>query len=394
MPVRQIVTVAACLALAASVPAQTIRERIADRVSEARDPDQPLVETDAGILPPEAYDNVEVMEVDWVDADRSREVPARIYLPERQDAAAPVIIFSHGLGGTRNGYEYLGRHWAQNGFVSVHIQHVGSDDSIWRNNPRPMQAMREATSNLDESVNRPRDISFALDQLELMNASSGELEGRLDLGRVGVAGHSYGAYTVLAASGRTLGAGSWAKDLSDPRVDACIAMSPPSKTLDVARDLYTSYAVPTFHMTGTLDDSPVGQSSVETRRVPFDAIDGPPQVLMTLVGGDHMVFSGRPRRASDRGDSTSTESAVSPAPSAAPGLARGGSNRAAARVTRMPGWDGDPALDPVFQEIILRSSTAYWRAMLLGDDDARAWFAGDGLETLAGEYAVVEKKGF
>ena len=39
-----------------------------------------------------------------------------------------MIVFSHGLGGTRDGYEYLGRHWASYGYVSVHLQHKGSDD--------------------------------------------------------------------------------------------------------------------------------------------------------------------------------------------------------------------------------------------------------------------------
>ena len=50
-----------------------------------------------------------------------------------------------------------------------------------------------------------------------------------------------------------------------------------------------------FHMTGTLDDSPVGKSTVADRRVPFDHIAAKEQFLVTFTGGDHMVFSGRVR---------------------------------------------------------------------------------------------------
>jgi predicted dienelactone hydrolase len=68
------------------------------------------------------------------DAKRSRDIPIRIYLPGRA-APSPVVIFSHGLGGTRAGSEYLGDHWAQRGYVVVFVQHPGSDDSVWKDKP-------------------------------------------------------------------------------------------------------------------------------------------------------------------------------------------------------------------------------------------------------------------
>src|SRR3954469_17976311 len=50
--------------------------------------------------------------VDWHDAARNRDVPAKIHFPSDSTGPFPVIIFSHGLGGTREGYEYLARQWA------------------------------------------------------------------------------------------------------------------------------------------------------------------------------------------------------------------------------------------------------------------------------------------
>src|SRR5579885_3303466 len=70
---------------------------------------------------------------DWVDAARQqRAVPVTVYAPKGGDGPFPVILFSHGLGGTRDGYAYLGRYWASYGYVVVHVQHLGSDDGVWK----------------------------------------------------------------------------------------------------------------------------------------------------------------------------------------------------------------------------------------------------------------------
>src|SRR5262245_32918461 len=111
---------------------------------------------------------VEVTTVDWVDAKRDRNVPARIYSPKTSNGPFPVIIFSHGLGGSRDGYAYLGQHWASHGYVSVHIQHIGSDDAVWKDTETKdrLAAMRRAAMNPSNSINRPLDVSFAIDQME------------------------------------------------------------------------------------------------------------------------------------------------------------------------------------------------------------------------------------
>ena len=59
------------------------------------------------------------------DARRDRRVPVRLYLPA-STAAAPVVLFSHGLGGSREGNAFMGRHWAARGYVAVFLQHPGA----------------------------------------------------------------------------------------------------------------------------------------------------------------------------------------------------------------------------------------------------------------------------
>jgi predicted dienelactone hydrolase len=53
-----------------------------------------------------------------------------------------------------------------------------------------------------EFINRPKDISFVIDELGRRNQK--EFGGKLDLARVGVAGHSFGGYTALAIAGATI----------------------------------------------------------------------------------------------------------------------------------------------------------------------------------------------
>src|SRR3982074_367685 len=79
------------------------------------------------------------------DAARNRDIPVRIYLPANEKPE-PVVLFSHGLGGSRAGSKFLGEHWAGRGYVAVFIQHPGSDDAVWKEAApeQRMAALREA----------------------------------------------------------------------------------------------------------------------------------------------------------------------------------------------------------------------------------------------------------
>ena len=63
----------------------------------------------------------------WHDADRERDVPVKLYLPTEAEGRWPIVLFSHGLGGSREAAAYLGRHWAGHGYATVFLQHPGSD---------------------------------------------------------------------------------------------------------------------------------------------------------------------------------------------------------------------------------------------------------------------------
>lgn len=305
---------------------------------------------------------IETQLIDWHDDARDRDVPVKIYLPKDVDTRAPVVVFSHGLGGSRNGYVYLGEQWAGRGYISVHLQHIGSDDSVFRDGGG-LQGLQRAASNPMNGINRIKDVTFALNQLDKANVDDGPLKGRLDLKRIGMAGHSYGAFTTMAVAGQKFTSiGNVQFSGADPRIKAAIAMSSPVRRRGVAFDkAYGSIRIPVLHMTGTLDDSPVGESPSSDRRIPFDNTPGPNQFLITFTGGDHMVFSGRVRL---------------PAGVNLP----------------IKGMSGDGKLDAGFQEIIGEATTAFWDAYLRDDETAKKWLTDGELKKRLGKQGVLEKK--
>jgi predicted dienelactone hydrolase len=131
----------------------------------------------------------------WHDAARDRSLPVRLRLPAG-DGPAPTILLSHGLGGSRDGLGYLGRALAEAGFIAVYLQHPGTDSALWQGRADAFGAMAAAIADPRQALARLQDGVFALDELVQRNAAPGPLRGRVDLGRLGIAGHSYGAWTV------------------------------------------------------------------------------------------------------------------------------------------------------------------------------------------------------
>lgn len=291
------------------------------------------------------------LRAEWTDEKRDRPVPVKVYYPVDAEDLCPIVVFSHGLGGSREGYAYLGRHWASHGYVCVHLQHEGSDDEVWRGQDDAREEMQRAAKDPRNSINRPIDVSFAIDQLTHLQGQEGPLQGRLDLKRIAVAGHSFGAFTALAVVGEAGTHASGERSLADPRVKAAIPMSAPVPTRQKQYDaIYGRIAVPCMHLTGTLDESPIAFTKAEDRRIPYDHIEKADQYLVTFVGGDHTIFSGRQRR-----------------------------GRQAER-------------DALFQDLIRACTTAFLAAYLKEDAEAEEWLRAGGLAETLGKYAQLEHK--
>jgi predicted dienelactone hydrolase len=232
---------------------------------------------------------IEVREFEWRDAARGRVVPGRLYQP-RGASGVPLVVFSHGLGGSRFGYSHLGRHWASHGIATLHLQHAGSDRTVWASQGLSVVGALRSAATVDNAIARVRDVSFALDRVFAEPA----LAGAIDPARVGVAGHSFGANTALLASGARFRENGSVLGFADPRIRAALVLSAPS--LPAEQDpafVYSGIAVPTMHLTGTLDVTPIPglSTSAEERRVAFDSIAMGPRYLGVFEGGRHSMFN-------------------------------------------------------------------------------------------------------
>ena len=279
--------------------------------------------------------DMKIVDLTVHDATRQRDLPIRVYLPTNT-AAVPVILFSHGLGGNRENSKYLGEHWAARGYVCVFLQHPGSDDSVWKNVPggKRMQAMNSAAS-LDNLLLRVKDVPAVLDQLELWNAQSNHaLAGRMDLKKVGMSGHSFGAVTTQAVSGQSTIQGD--QRFTDKRIAAAIAFSPSKPKAGSAAKAFGNVKIPWLLMTGTRDISPIGNTSVADRLAVYPNLRGAAKYEVVLNEAQHSAFTDRP----------------------------------------LPGEKGQR--NPNHHRVILALSTAFWDANLKGDAAARAWLEGTG----------------
>jgi predicted dienelactone hydrolase len=273
--------------------------------------------------------------------DGSREIPLRLYLPAVLAAPAPIVLFSHGLGGSREGNAYCGRHWAARGYVAVFLQHPGSDTSVWQGLPRAQRlwAMRRAAS-AKNFTRRVADVKAVLDALGDWNAAGAqhELSGKLDLGHVGMSGHSFGAVTTQAVSGQQ--APLVGGRFNDPRIRAALAMSPSMPRRGSVDDAFGAVKIPWLLMTGTRDTAPIGGQTVASRLAVFPSLRRGDKYELVLDGAEHSAFSDR----------------------------------------ALPG-DREPR-NPNHHRAILALSTAFWDAYLREDAAARAWLHGDGARSV------------
>jgi dienelactone hydrolase len=242
-----------------------------------------------------------VLEVDtsWADTARGRELPLRFRLPESGERL-PVIVFSHGLGGSREagGLEWS-THWASRGFAVLHVQHPGSDEALWRGKP-PAERMANlrAAVTFEQFMARIADIRFVVAELSRRRAAGDNLLGRLDPERLGMSGHSFGAATTLYLGGQRAPAPGFRDiDLSEPRFGAFLAFSPQATVGGDHAHQFGAFRRPALMITGSLDGQPFpGLGAMPNQRLePFEAMAPTGNKFLLFIDqADHMYFNGTP----------------------------------------------------------------------------------------------------
>ena len=241
------------------------------------------------------------------DRLRDRAFPADLYLPQRRDRQpSPLIVISHGLGSDRQTYTYLARHLASHGFAVAVPEHPGSNAQQLQN---LTAGFASDISPPREFIDRPLDIQFLLDRLQVMYGD------RLHWQQVGVIGQSFGGYTALALAGAELNFTELASqcrtqhyslnlslllqcpaqilseeeyDLRDERVTAAIAINPIGSSIFGDAGIAT-IQIPTAIVTGSADT--VAPALAE-QILPFTALTTLNKYLILLRGGTHFSTLG------------------------------------------------------------------------------------------------------
>lgn len=285
-----------------------------------------------------------VVDETWLDGARRRELPVKVRWPDATTANAgplPVVLFSHGLGGTREGGAVWGEAWAAAGFVVLHLQHPGSDLAAIKavtSTFTDKQALRLAASPV-QLLARLLDVTFALDEIGRRHAARQGRWGTVRPTQIGMSGHSFGAHTTLGMAGQRY---AGFEGMDEPRLASFMAFSPSLPAAGDASKAFDRMTRPILCLTGTLDADVAGNNSTPDRRMAgFDALPAGDKAQLVLQYADHMTFAGQ--------------------------LGRAGEIIQREQITR--------DLQAAHHALMASVSSDWWRATLLGDSAARGRLA-------------------
>ncbi len=125
----------------------------------------------------------------------------------------PLILVSHGNGGTASGLAWLGSALAAQGFIVAAVEHPGNN------------ALEDYTvEGLSLWWLRAVDLSAVIDAL----LDDKALGSRIDPARIGAAGHSLGGYTVITIAGGIANPAQLEAFCRSPAADASCRPPPPA----------------------------------------------------------------------------------------------------------------------------------------------------------------------
>lgn len=265
------------------------------------------------------------------DKNRNRTIPVDIYWGNistnqptdnniTENPNQPLVIISHGFGSNRRFLAYLARHLASYGITVAALDHPGS-------NVTSLAAASISSNPADllspqEFIDRPKDISFLLNELEKINRSPGILSNKFNTEQVTIIGHSLGGYTALAVAGAQLeldklkevcqhnlpigqALGDWIQcaaaqlsekqiNLRDRRIVSAIALNPLVGNIFGSNSLST-INIPTLILMGTEDLITPG---INHQLRPFMQLKDS-KYLLTAIGGTHLSIGEPPSKKFD-----------------------------------------------------------------------------------------------
>lgn len=211
------------------------------------------------------------------DTAHSRTIPIFIRYPIGTTGQLPLILWSHGGGADVNG-KYGNVDWgttlARAGYIVIHMSHVPRTQA-----ERVAQCTEFGVPNQQEcsalfgalEVDRPRDANAVLADLNGIENAFPQIAGRIDRNRIGVAGHSFGAYTTMTLAGGRVELTPQFNDVSFanslPKVFMALSPQGPGR-FGWKEDSWREVLRPVLTATGSNDNTP-GEDA-PARLIPFE----------------------------------------------------------------------------------------------------------------------------
>jgi predicted dienelactone hydrolase len=198
----------------------------------------------------------------------TRTLKTTVSYPTRRGKALPgplpLVVFATGYQGTGTNYAPLYDHWVKAGYVVAAPEFPLSGENA------------PGGSTPADVKNQPADVRFVLDQvLKLDKKKGSELHGLIDPQRIGLAGKSLGAITVLEVGYNPVE--------RDPRFKAVISL-----TGAVGNGPhFTGITTPLLLVHGDADTT----ISIDSSRSAYAAA-GSPKFFVTIIGSTHVSAFG------------------------------------------------------------------------------------------------------
>ncbi|MBC7998099.1 MAG: hypothetical protein IAF58_09165 [Leptolyngbya sp.] len=236
----------------------------------------------------------EVFESTLKSGSAHRILPYKLSVPAKKGLCS-LVILSHGAGGSYDGSRNLVESWVDAGFACIQPLH---EDSI-----KHKRSLGQSVS-LRDSMNdanmptkwtgRVQDIEDIINSLDSINKLCPWVQ--FDRNSIGLAGHSFGAFTAQLIAGVTPPQRACCSTFKDPRIKAVLLLSPQGvrRSSPLGFDDASAWRglhMPVMVMTGSLDKGRTGEMP-EWRLEPYKYSPAGSKFLVFLNNANHMTFAG------------------------------------------------------------------------------------------------------
>ncbi len=254
------------------------------------------------------------------DDNRGKDIECRVYFPDTGDKLH-LIVFSHGFGADKTAFATISQHVAEHGYVIVHPshadgvgrgglrrgatgaparQHGAGEPAENKTGARRFQGLPGTGGGLAGMLNDPAkiegrvaDVVAVMDSIKQLYTKVPALKGRIDTTRIGVGGHSYGAYTSMLIGGVTAEIGGVkARSFADKRVHCILPISGQGTGQQgLTESSWANLKLPMMTMTGSRDQGAGGQGP-DWKKEPYKFSPPGDKYLVFIEGANHLSFGG------------------------------------------------------------------------------------------------------